>query len=69
MKNYIKKFRTSAELSQQELANLVGVSRETISRVEANKTNPSLKLAYRIATALHVTIDDIFVAEENKILQ
>lgn len=69
MKNYIKKFRAAMALSQSDLASLVGVARETICRVEANKANPSLELAYRIASALHVTIDELFEPEENKILQ
>ena len=46
MKNKIKKYRLQMGISQQDLANACGVSRETICRIEANRSDPSLVLAY-----------------------
>ena len=48
MKNNIKNLRFLANMSQTALAKKIGVSRETICRVESNKCNPSLELAYKI---------------------
>ncbi len=69
MQNKIKKYRFAMEISQQNLADLCGVSRETICRLEANKVNPSLELAYRISRFLHVSIEELFSLEEEPILQ
>lgn len=69
MENKIKKYRFAMGISQQNLADLCGVSRETICRIEANKTNPSLELAYRISRYLHVSIEDLFIFDEEPILQ
>jgi len=51
-------------LTQEELANMVHVRRETIVRLEAGKYNPSLKLAMDIAKALNAPLEDIFIFEE-----
>lgn len=56
----LKKYRLMAEMSQEELAKLVNVRRETIGRLEASKYNPSLKLAYDIAQVFNVPIEEIF---------
>ncbi len=64
MKTRIKELRARNNLTQADLASLVGVRRETILFLEKGKYNPSLKLAYRIARALQSTIDEIFVFEE-----
>ena len=69
MKNNIKQYRIKTKLSQNDLALKVGVTRETISRVESGRCNPSLELAYKIAKCLNTTIEDIFHLEEKKILQ
>lgn len=69
MKNNIKNLRFLANMSQTELAKKIGVSRETICRVESNKSNPSLELAYKIAKALDTSIEQVFMLEEKKILQ
>lgn len=60
MKNKIKQIRTDQRLTQEELANKVGVRRETIVFLEQGKYNPSLLLAYRVAKTLGTTIEDIF---------
>lgn len=51
-------------LTQEELATMVGVRRETILFLEKGKYNPSLKLAWKIALALQARIDEIFIFEE-----
>lgn len=57
----LKKYRQLKELTQEELANIVGVRRETIMRLEAGKYNPSLKLAIDISRAVNVPIEEIFI--------
>ena len=53
-----------AGLTQEELANMVHVRRETIVRLEAGKYNPSLKLAMDIAKAVNAPLEEIFIFEE-----
>ena len=65
MKTRIKELRNKHNLTQQELADIVGVRRETILFTESGKYNPSLKLAHQIATALKTTIDDVFLFAED----
>jgi len=60
LKNKIKLFRNNLGLTQEELANKVGVRRETIVFLEQDKYNPSLKLAMEIAKVLKVKVDDLF---------
>ena len=64
LKTNLKKYRFSAEMSQDQLANLVGVRRETIVHLEAGKYNPSLKLAFDIAKIFNVPIEEIFTYRE-----
>jgi putative transcriptional regulator len=59
----LKKYRRLAELTQEELAQLVGVRRETIIRLEAGKYNPSLKLAIDISRVVKAPIEEIFIFE------
>ncbi len=61
---HLKKYRLQKDLTQEQLAELVGVRRETIMRLEAGKYNPSLKLAMDIARVVQAPIEDIFVFEE-----
>ena len=65
LKTRIKEFRAKLDLTQEDLANLVGVRRETIVHLERGKYNPSLKLAYDIAKALHSTIDQLFIFSDD----
>ena len=51
-------------LTQEKLAEMVGVRRETIIFLEQGKYNPSLKLAHNIAKSLKTTIDEIFIFDE-----
>ncbi|WP_338472409.1 helix-turn-helix transcriptional regulator [Niallia sp. XMNu-256] len=61
MKNIrLKLARVEKDLSQEELAKIVGVSRNTIGLIEAGKYNPSLNLCVSICKALSRTLDDLF---------
>ncbi|MBU5314620.1 helix-turn-helix transcriptional regulator [Tissierella carlieri] len=57
----LKKYRQLKELTQEQLAEIVGVRRETIMRLEAGKYNPSLKLAVDISRAVDASIEEIFI--------
>ncbi|KAF0465122.1 helix-turn-helix domain-containing protein [Pediococcus acidilactici] len=61
MKNQrLKIARLEKDLSQAELANLIGVTRQTIGLIEAGNYNPTLKLCVAICQALDKTLDDLF---------
>ena len=60
LKNNLKEVRTKKKLSQLELANLVGVSRNTICSIETGKYYPTAKLALVICIALDKKFEDIF---------
>ncbi len=63
--NNIRKLRFFAnEMTQQELAEKVGASRQTILAIEAGKYSPSLELAFRIADAFGVEIGEVFSVEK-----
>ena len=64
MKTRIKEYRAKYNLTQEKLAELVGVRRETIIFLEQGKYNPSLKLAHSVAKALKSTIDEIFIFDD-----
>ena len=53
-------YRATKRMTQPELADLVGVSRQTIMQLERNRYNPSMLLAYSIARVFDVTIEDLF---------
>ena len=59
----LKKYRVAQELTQELLADIVGVRRETIMRLEKAQYNPSLKLAIDISRAVKAPIEDIFIFE------
>lgn len=60
LKNKLKEIRTEKKLSQAQLAELVGVSRNTISSIETGQYQPTAKLAYVLAIALDKKFEDIF---------
>ena len=64
MKNHLKAFRADLAWTQQELADRVNVSRQTINAIEKEKFDPSLPIAFRIARVFEKTIEEIFVDEE-----
>ena len=57
---HIKKYRDIRDMKQSELADAVGIRRETIVHLENGKYNPSLKLAMDIAKIFNVTVEDLF---------
>ena len=61
MKTRIREYRTKYNLTQEKLAEMVGVRRETIIFLEQGKYNPSLKLAHNVAKALETTVDELFI--------
>lgn len=65
MKNKLRELRQSANISQPNLAQVLGVSRQTIISIERGKFDPSLPLAFRIAQTFDCKIEDIFMDEEN----
>jgi putative transcriptional regulator len=64
MNNRIRELRAKNDMTQDELARLVGVRRETIVFLEQNKYNPSLKLAYDISRVFGLRIEEVFIFEE-----
>ncbi len=60
LKNKLKDVRTEKKISQQELANLVGVSRNTISSIETGQYEPSAKLALILSIALDMKFEELF---------
>ena len=63
MKNKLKVFRAMHDLTQEELANKLGVTRQTVVSIEIGKYDPSIGLAFRIARLFNVQIEDIFEYE------
>ena len=68
MDNRIREIRKTKNMSQEELARICDVSRQTINAIENNKYDPSLKLAFKIAAILDTTVDRLFqfTLEENE---
>lgn len=67
LNNEINVFRAKKKWTQQQLADQIGVSRQTIAAMEKNKYNPSLILAFKVANALDIPITDVFnYKEDNK---
>ncbi len=64
MKNNIKVERAIKNLTQEELANRVSVSRQTINAMEANKYVPSTVLALKIARVFNKSVEEIFILEK-----
>lgn len=60
----IREYRERNNLTQGDLAKLVGVRRETIVHLENGKYNPSLKLAMDIANVFHTTVEDMFCFQD-----
>jgi len=68
IKNRIRRFRfDNNEMTQEELAKRVGVTRQTIIALEARKYVPSLALAFRIVRAFGVTVEEVFLYEDARI--
>lgn len=65
MKNRIRDLRTIYDLTQDELAEKLEVSRQTISSLEKGRYNPSIILAFKIARVFQCRIEDVFIYEED----
>ena len=64
MKNRLEEFRKSKDLSQEDLAAILEVSRQTIGSLEKGRYNPSILLACKIARYFGTSIEEIFIYEE-----
>ncbi len=65
MKNKIKVFRAMHDLTQEDLAQAIGVTRQTILAIEKGKYIPSLDLAFRIARYFRVNIEEVFAYDDD----
>lgn len=65
MKNRIKELRELQGLTQEQLGELVGVSRQAVNAIETEKYEPSIWLAYDIAKVFHAAIEEVFLFEES----
>lgn len=66
MKNRLEEIRKSRGITQEELANILEVSRQTIGSLENGRYNPSIILAFKIAKFFNLTIEDIFIYEQDE---
>ena len=64
MRTRIKEYRAKHHFTQEKLAEIVGVRRETIIFLEQGKYNPSLKLAHHVARALQASIGELFIFDD-----
>lgn len=64
MKNNLEKLRKKQGLSQEELADILEVSRQTIGALENGRYNPSILLAFKFAHFFNLSIEDLFIYEE-----
>ena len=65
MRTKLKVYRAMHNLTQEDLANAVGVTRQTVIAMEKGKYNPSLELAFKIARYFKVNIENIFIYDQN----
>lgn len=66
MKNRIRELRKEKNMTQEELSQLVGVSRQSIVAIETGKYNPSLKLAFKIAKKFGCPVEHVFYEERSE---
>lgn len=64
MKNRLEEIRKARGMNQEELATILEVSRQTISSLEKGRYNPSIVLAFKIARYFELSIEEIFIYEE-----
>ena len=65
LRTRIKELRARHNLTQDELAEIIGVSRQTMLYLEKGKYNPSLLLAYKVAKALKSSLNEVFIIEDD----
>jgi len=63
MKNRLRELRTAKEWSQSELADKLGVSRQTVNAIETERYDPSLPLAFKVARLFKLPIEELFADE------
>ncbi len=63
MKNKIRDLRTAINMTQEDLASIIGVSRQTINAIEKEKFDPSLPTAFKMSKLFELPIDQIFLFE------
>lgn len=66
MKNRLEELRKERGIKQEELASAMGVSRQTIGSLENGRYNPSILLAFKLARYFGMSIEEIFIYEEEK---
>ena len=66
MTNRIEELRKAVGITQEDLGRILGVSRQTIISLERGRYNPSINLAYAIAREFGLTIEEVFIFEEDK---
>ena len=66
MKNYLKELRQKEGISQDDLASILKVSRQTINSIETGKFDPSLKLVMKMTKHFNVSLEKIFIYEEER---
>lgn len=66
MKNRLEELRAQRGIRQEELASALKVSRQTISSLENGRYNPSIQLAFKLARYFGLTVEDIFLYEEDE---
>ncbi len=66
MKNRIEQIRKERDIRQEDFAKSLGVSRQTISSLENGRYNPSITLAYKIARYFGLSIEEVFIFEEEE---
>ena len=66
MKNRLEELRKQRGIKQEELANALDVSRQTIGALENERYNPSIQLAFKIARYFNMSIEEIFIYEEEE---
>lgn len=64
MKNRLEELRKGRDMLQEDLADALGVSRQTVGSLENGRYNPSILLAFKIARFFKLTIEEIFIYEE-----
>ena len=67
LKNRLKEYRAHLGVNQQEMGQLAGVSRQTISLIERGDYSPSVSLALKLAKICHARVEDLFILEEEDI--
>lgn len=61
MKNNIRELRKKLDFRQEDMANILGVTRQTINAIENEKYNPTLELAMKLAKLLNTTVEKLFI--------